>query len=64
MIVPQACHKWGKDEDHLRLITQTVGPLPQEVIKEGTKARKFYRGEKLKKVGEGDIHACQAKNQL
>ena len=51
----QACQKWSKDDDHLRLITQTVGPLPKEVIEEGTKARQFYSGENLKRVNQGDI---------
>ena len=64
MIITQACHKWSKDEDHLRLITETVGPLPKEVIEEGTKARKFYSGEKLKKVEEGDIQATSIFKQL
>ena len=64
MIITQACHKWSKDEDHLRLTTETVGPLPKEVIEEGTKARKFYSGEKLKKVDEGDIHATSIFKQL
>ena len=64
MIITQACQKWSKDEDHLRLITETVGPLPKEVIEEGTKARKFYSGEKLKKVEEGDIQATSIFKQL
>ena len=63
-ICTQACQKWSKDDDHLRLITQTVGPLPKEVIEEGTKARKFYSGEKLKKVNEGDIQTTSIIKQL
>ena len=60
----QACQKWSKDDDHLRLITQTVGPLPKEVIEEGTTARKFYSGEKLKKLNEGDIQTTSIVKQL
>ena len=60
----QACQKWSKDDDHLRLITQTVGPLPKEVIEEGTKARKFYSGEKLKRVNQGDIQTTSIIKQL
>ena len=60
----QACQKWSKDDDHLRLITQTVGPLPKEVIVDGTKARMFYNGEKLKKVDEEDIQVTSIMKQL
>ena len=60
----QACQKWSKDDDHLRLITQTVGPLPKEVIEEGTKARKFYSGENLKRVNQGDIQTTSIIKQL
>ena len=63
-ICTQACQKWSKDDDHLRLITQTVGPLPKEVIEKGTNARKFYRGEKLKKVDEGDFQTTTIVKQL
>ena len=48
----------------MRLITQTVGPLPKEVIEEGTTARKFYSGEKLKKLNEGDIQPTSIVKQL
>ena len=34
------------------------------MIEEGTKARKFYSGEKLKKVEEGDIQATSIFKQL
>ena len=60
----QACQKWSKDDDHLRLITQTVGPLPKEVIEEGTKARQFYSGENLKRVNQGDIQTTSIIKQL
>ena len=63
-ICTQACQKWSKDDDHLRLITQTVGPLPKEVIEEGTKSKKFYSGEKLKRVNEGDIQTTSMIKQL
>ena len=55
---------YSKEDDHLRLITQTVGPLPKEVIEEGTEARKFYRGEKLKKVDEGNFQTTSIVKQL
>ena len=60
----QACQKWSKDDDHLRLITQTVGPLSKEVIEEGTKARKFYSGENLKRVNQGEIQTTSIIKQL
>jgi len=61
---PKVHQKWGKDEDHLRLVTQTVGHLPKEVIEAGTKARKFYSGERLKKVVEDNVQATSIVKQL
>ena len=60
----QACQKWSKDEDHLRLIIQTVGPLPREVIEEGMMGKKFFDGKKLKKVDEEDIKVSSIGHQV
>ena len=63
-LVSQGSLKWSRDEDHLRLITQTVGPLPMKVIEEGINGNKFYSGEKLKNVEERDINGSSIVKQL
>lgn len=50
LFTPKAGKSWSRDEDHLALIIELLGPFPRCQTTQGTFAKDFFRGGELRHI--------------
>lgn len=50
LFTPKAGKQWSRDEDHLALMLELIGPMPRKLTGHGTHARDFFRGGELRHI--------------
>jgi serine/threonine protein kinase len=50
LFTPRAGKQWSRDEDHLALMLELIGPMPRKLTGQGEHAREFFRGGELRHI--------------
>jgi serine/threonine protein kinase len=50
LFTPKAGKQWSRDEDHLALMLELVGPMPRKLTGQGSHARDFFRAGELRHI--------------